>query len=114
MSRIIYAEAGAEPFLGQLAVGNVVLNRTRSEKFPDTIYGVIFDRKYGVQFTPTENGRIYCVPSEESILAAKACLEGYTVSDRILYFIYEEIATSFWVPNNCTFVMGIGCHDFYS
>ncbi len=114
MSRIIYAEAGAEPFLGQLAVGNVVLNRTRSEIFPDTIYGVIFDRKYGVQFTPTENGRIYCVPSEKSILAAKACLEGYTVSEEILYFIYEDLATNFWVPNNCTYVMGIGCHDFYS
>lgn len=114
LSRIIYAEAGAEPFEGQIAVGNVVLNRTRAEIFPDTIYGVIFDRKYGVQFTPTANGRIYCTPSEESIIAAKICLEGYSLSHEILYFINAALATNFWVPQNCEYVMTISCHDFYS
>ncbi len=114
LSRIIYAEAGAEPFDGQIAVGNVVLNRTRAEIFPDTIYDVIFDREYGVQFTPTANGMIYCTPSEESIIAAKICLEGYSLSHEILYFINAALATNFWVPQNCRYVMTISGHDFYS
>ncbi len=114
LSRIIYAEAGAEPFDGQIAVGNVVLNRTRAEIFPDTIYDVIFDREYGVQFTPTANGRIYCTPDEESIIAAKICLEGYSLSHEILYFINAALATNFWVSQNCDYVMTISGHDFYS
>ena len=44
LSRIISAEARGEPFIGQLAVGTVVINRTRSNYYPDTIYKVIFDR----------------------------------------------------------------------
>ncbi len=114
LSRIIYAEAGAEPFDGQIAVGNVVLNRVRDEIFPSNIYDVIFDRKYGVQFTPTANGRIYCTPSEESVIAAKICLEGYSISYEILYFINASLATNFWVPNNRPYVMTISGHDFYS
>ncbi len=114
LSRIIYAESGAEPFLGQMAVGNVVLNRVRATNFPNTVYGVIFDRKFGVQFTPAENGRIYCTPSERSTVAAKICLEGYTLSEDILYFINAALASNFWVPNNCEYVMAIGCHDFYA
>lgn len=114
LSRIIYAEAGAEPFDGQIAVGNVVLNRVRDEIFPSNIYDVIFDRKYGVQFTPTANGRIYCTPSEESVIAAKICLEGYSISYEILYFINASLATNFWVPQNRDYVMTISGHDFYS
>ena len=48
----------------------MVLNRVRSELFPDTIYAVIFDRKNGVQFTPTVNGMIYRAPDGEAIIAA--------------------------------------------
>lgn len=114
LSRIIYSEAGVEPFTGQIAVGNVVLNRVRSEQFPDTIYQVIFDRAYGVQFTPTANGTIYCEPDEEAIIAAKLCLEGYTLSDGILYFLNPALSSNFWVPNNRDYVMTIAGHDFYS
>ena len=55
LSRIIYAESGAETLDGQIAVGNVVLNRMASKEFPDSIPGVIFDRVDGIQFEPVEN-----------------------------------------------------------
>ncbi len=45
LSRIISAESRGEPFQGQIAVGNVVLNRRAHASYPNTIYGVIFDRK---------------------------------------------------------------------
>lgn len=114
LARIIHAEAGAEPFRGQIAVGNVVLNRVRSELFPDTIYAVIFDRKNGVQFTPTVNGMIYRAPDGEAIIAAKLCLEGYSLSHEILYFLNEALSENLWVPRNRPYVMTISGHDFYS
>ena len=114
LSRIIYAEAGTEPLEGKLAVGSVVMNRLASANYPNTIYGVIFDTKFGVQFTPAATGTVYKSPDEESILAAKMCLGGYSVSDDILFFLNEAIATGTWMQDNCDFVMTIGNHDFYS
>ena len=113
MARIINAESGNEPLLGKIAVGNVVLNRKRSSQYPNTIYGVIFDRKHGLQFSPVGNGTIYNTPNTESVIAAKICLEGYSLSNDILFFLNPRIATSFWIVNNCTFVFSIGGHDFY-
>lgn len=114
LSRIIHAESQGEPFLGKLAVGTVILNRVDSAQFPDTIYGVIFDSRNGVQFTPTSNGTIYNTPGEESVMAAKICLEDTRLSDEILYFLNERIAASMWIVENCRFVMEIGGHSFYA
>ena len=113
LARIISAEAGAEPLEGKIAVGNVVLNRVKNEFFPNTIYGVIFDRKFGVQFSPVANGTIYKAPTAESIIAAKICLEGYTLSDDVLYFMNPDIAASSWISNNRTYAFRIGNHVFY-
>ncbi len=113
LSRIISAEAGGEPFLGQLAVGNVVLNRKDSPLYPNTIYGVIFDRKHGTQFSPVSMGTIYNTPTTSSVIAAKVALEGYTLSEDILFFLNPRIATNFWIVKNRTFAFRIGNHDFY-
>ena len=113
LSRIISAEAKGEPLRGKIAVGNVILNRVRSGAFPNTIYGVIFDRKYGVQFTPTVNGTIYGAPTEESIIAAKICLEGYSVSTGILYFVNPAKAPNSWASKNRPYFGKIGNHAFY-
>lgn len=113
LSRIISAEASVEPFVGQIAVGNVVLNRVRSREFPNTIYGVIFDRKHGTQFSPVAFGTIYDAPEPSCIIAAKICLEGYSVSDTALYFFDPDLSTSDWISRNCTFEFRIGSHEFY-
>lgn len=113
LSRIIQAEAGGESFRGQIAVGNVVLNRVRSSQYPNSVYGVVFDKKFGVQFTPAATGQIYNEPSTSAIRAAKICLEGYTLSDRILYFFNPAIASSSWIAQNRTYAFRIGGHVFY-
>ena len=41
LAQNIYFEARSEPFLGQLGVAMVALNRVRSDRFPDTICGVV-------------------------------------------------------------------------
>lgn len=114
LSRIISAEAKGEPLLGQIAVGNVVLNRVRSSSYPNTIYGVIFDRKHGTQFSPVSFGTIYQKPSESSVIAAKICLEGYSLSDSVLFFLNPRIATNNWIVRNRPYAFTIANHDFYN
>lgn len=113
LSRIIYAEANTEPLLGKIAVGNVIMNRVNSSEFPNTIYSVIFDRKYGVQFTPVANGSIYNNANKECERAAKMVLEGYTVDESALYFMNAAAASNLWVKNNREYCFSIGKHSFY-
>lgn len=114
LSRIISAESRGEPLIGQIAVGNVIMNRVKSKSFPNTIWGVIFDRKYGVQFSPISNGTIYNTPVFTSVLAAKICLEGFSVSGDILYFLAPRYATSSWIANNRPYVFTVKNHEFYA
>lgn len=114
LSRIIHAEASGEPFNGKIAVGNVVLNRVKSPQYPNTIYGVIFDRKYGTQFSPVSFGTIYNTPSAESVIAAKICLEGYTLSSDALFFMNPRLATTSWISKNRPYLFTIGNHLFYA
>jgi len=113
LSRIISAESQGEPLLGQIAVGNVVLNRVRSRDYPNTVYGVIFDRKYGVQFSPITNGSIYREPTYSSVQAAKICLEGVSVSDKILFFLEPTKANSSWIVNNRKYAFTVKNHYFF-
>lgn len=113
LSRIISAESRGEPLLGQVAVGNVVLNRVKSEQYPNTIKGVIFDTKNGVQFEPVSNGAIYAQPTATSVLAAKLALEGANVVGGSLYFYAPALSAGSWIVKNCTYYTTIGCHRFY-
>ena len=111
LSRIIYCESGNQSLEGKIAVGNVVLNRVASSQFPNSIYGVIFQRN---QFTPASNGRIYCNPTAECVIAAKLALEGANTAGNALYFINPSVSSSRWFNRNCTYVATIGAHAFFA
>ena len=113
LSRIISAESQGEPLAGQIAVGNVVLNRTESGQFPDTVKEVVFDSQYAVQFTPVANGTIYQEPAASSVLAAKLCLEGAEVAGDSLYFFAPAVSAGSWITQNRTYYAAIGSHHFY-
>lgn len=113
LSRIISAESRGEPLAGQIAVGNVILNRTASDIFPDTIKEVIFDRKDAVQFEPVSNGTIYDEPTAQSVLAAQLVLGGTSVAGDCLYFFNPEFSRGTWIRENRTWFSQIGCHLFY-
>ena len=113
LSRIIEAEASGEPYKGKVAVGEVILNRVESKDFPNTIWTVIFDDNFGIQFEPVANGTIYNTPSAESIKAAKEALNGSNFSKNSLYFLNPTIASSNWITKNREFCMTIANHDFY-
>lgn len=113
LSRIISAESQSEPLKGKIAVGNVILNRVKDAGFPDTIYGVIFDSRWGGQFEPVKNGTIYNTPTADSILAAKLCLDGANVAGSSLFFLNPAISSNFWMMQNRSLVTTIGNHQFY-
>ena len=113
LARIISAEAKGESMKGKIAVGNVILNRVRSAAFPNTIYGVIFDKKYGVQFAPVSNGTIYQTPTVDSIIAAKICLEGYSLSGDVLYFVTPQKSPNSWISQNRAYAFTVGNHAFF-
>lgn len=114
LSRIISAESRGEPMAGKIAVGNVVMNRVGHDDFPDTIYGVIFDDRWGGQFEPVRNGTIYAEPTEESVTAAKLVLEGADVGLHSLYFLAPTLTSDHWIMENREHVMTIGLHWFYA
>ncbi len=113
LSRIISAESQGECWEGKIAVGNVVLNRVKSPDFPNTIYGVIFDERWGGQFEPVRNGTVYREPTQESVRAAMACLEGENTVGDSLYFLAPELTDNHWTMENRTYVTTIGAHWFY-
>lgn len=60
LSEALYFEARGESVKGQFAVAEVILNRVESEKYPNTICGVIKQgtgKKYQCQFTYTCDGK---------------------------------------------------------
>ena len=113
LSRVISAESRGESLEGQIAVGNVVLNRVNSGQFPNTVKEVVFDRKYGVQFEPVSNGTIYDRPTDSAVLAAKLCLEGAAPVGDSLYFYAPALSAGTWISTSRAYYGTIGCHKFY-
>jgi N-acetylmuramoyl-L-alanine amidase len=68
LARLVFGEANAEPFVGQVAVASVVLNRVAAPGFPSSIAGVIFQPG---AFESVSNGQIWAsYPSESNTAAA--------------------------------------------
>ncbi|MEI3363915.1 MAG: cell wall hydrolase [Oscillospiraceae bacterium] len=98
---------------GQIAVGNVVLNRVKSKEFPNTVSGVIFDRRHAVQFEPVANGTLYQTPNTQSVEAAKRALDGESVVGNAVDFYAPALSQGTWINANRVYHMTIGCHRFY-
>jgi N-acetylmuramoyl-L-alanine amidase len=109
LARIIYLEAGYEPFEGQVAVGNVVLNRVESSLFPNTIREVIY---HPGQFSPVRTGEFdRAVPSDTAYRAALEALSGTSYAGDALYFFNPRVTRhSFFLSKEV--VAEIGNHRF--
>ena len=114
LSHIIYSEAGGESLDGQIAVGQVVLNRVGNACWPNNIHDVLFDDRCGVQFSPTANGTIYMEPSGMAVAAAKMALEGADIVGDSYYFLNPDVSSDRWFERNCEYVTTIGSHRFYT
>ncbi|MCR5032535.1 MAG: cell wall hydrolase [Lachnospiraceae bacterium] len=88
LANLIYCEAGGEPYAGKLAVGSVVINRVLSSVYPDTVVGVIYQRK---QFSPVGSGRLALALAENRATAAcyqaaDEAMSGVTNVGNCVYF----------------------------
>ena len=110
LARLINGEARGEPYLGQVAVGAVILNRVKSPKFPNTIAGVIYQNN---QFSCVKDGQ-FDVPIDENSTVYKAAQEAMNGSDPTngaLYFYNPSKTTNKWLFSLET-VATIGKHRF--
>lgn len=113
MEKIVTAEAYGEPLKGKIAVANVVINRVNSAWYPDSIEEVIYQKG---QFNPTWDGSLERVKEIDVSVkeAVEQALMGYqAVAKSTLFFLNEDIATDFTIPNTRPFEKKIGNHSFY-
>lgn len=110
LARLINGEARGEPYEGQVAVGAVVLNRTRDPRFPNTIAGVIYQPG---AFTAIVDGQIHAEIQQSSINAARDALNGWDPSGGALYYFNPAKTTNKWIWSR-PLIKVIGKHRFCS
>ena len=108
MANAVHGEARGEPYRGQVAVAAVILNRVKSQSFPNTVYGVIFQPG---AFTAVADGQIYLTPNETSRKAVEDAINGMDPTNGCLYYFNPETATSKWIWTRQQ-IMTIGKHIF--
>ena len=117
--RIVEAEAGSEDIKGRVLVANVIMNRVKSEDFPNTVTEVVWDNSDGVpQVSPTYDGRINEVAvSDETREAVKQALKGTDYSEGALFFIQKSAAEEHnvkWFEKDLKRLFKYGVHEFYT
>ena len=94
VARLINGEARGEPYEGQVAVGAIILNRTRDARFPSTIAGVIYQPG---AFTAIVDGQINAKIEESSTRAARDAINGWDPSGGAVFYFNPATSTNKWI-----------------
>ena len=108
LAHLIYGEARGESYVGQVAVGAVIMNRVKSSLFPNTISGVIYQRG---AFDAVSDGQINMTPNSTAIKAAQDAINGWDPSYGAIYYFNPNTATSKWIWSR-PMTVTIGKHRF--
>ncbi|MBR5390172.1 MAG: spore cortex-lytic enzyme [Clostridia bacterium] len=109
LARAISAEARGEPYIGQVAVGAVILNRVKHPSFPSTVAGVIYQSG---AFSSVADGQFASVTITDSARkAARDALNGWDPTGGAIYFYNPAKSTSKWIFSRPV-VLTIGDHVF--
>lgn len=108
LARAVYSEARGEPFMGQVAVAAVVMNRIKSSSFPNTIAGVVYQPQ---AFTAVADGQIDMEPDEDSIKAAREAMDGNDPTHGCIYYFNPDKTTNEFIWSRPQ-VLRIGKHIF--
>ncbi|MBO4252274.1 MAG: spore cortex-lytic enzyme [Clostridia bacterium] len=108
LARLIYGEARGESYVGQVAVGAVVMNRIKSSSFPNTMAGVIYQ---SYAFTAVSDGQINLTPDATAKKAAQDAMNGWDPTYGAIYYYNPKTATSQWIFSRQTTIT-IGNHVF--
>jgi N-acetylmuramoyl-L-alanine amidase len=112
-ARLVHAEAQGQPYEGQVAVAEVVLNRVDSKEFPNTVRAVI-DEHYGSvpAFSPVDNGQINNPADASAKKAVQDAINGSNYSKGALFFYNPDLtAKDNWIRSR-TVLFKIGDHAF--
>lgn len=110
LARVISAEARGEPYVGQVAVGAVILNRVEHPSFPSTVAGVVYQPG---AFSCMLDGQIDQPVAESCVRAAQEALNGSDPSGGAIYYFNPNTATSSWIWSR-PLIKVIGNHRFCS
>lgn len=110
LARIISAEARGEPYMGQVAVGAVVLNRVEHPSFPDTLSGVVYQQG---AFSCLYDGQFNEPISESAYKAATDAINGLDPSGGAIYYYNPQKSTNKWIFSR-PIITTIGSHRFCS
>jgi N-acetylmuramoyl-L-alanine amidase len=94
MANAVYGEARGEPYIGQVAIAAVILNRLENPNFPNTVPGVIFQPG---AFTAVADGQIWLTPNAQAKKAVLDALKGWDPSSSAIYYFNPATATSKWI-----------------
>ena len=108
LSHLIYGEARGESYVGQVAVGAVIMNRVASSSFPNTISGVIYQSG---AFDAVSDGQINMTPDSTAKKAAHDAINGWDPSYGAIYYFNPNTATNSWIWSRPVTVT-IGKHRF--
>lgn len=108
LAHIIHGEARGESYVGKVAIGAVILNRTTDSRFPKSIAGVIYQPG---AFTAVDDGQINLDPDTESYNAARDALNGWDPTGGCVYYFNPATATSSWIWSRPVMTV-IGKHYF--
>lgn len=108
LSRLVNGEARGEPYIGQVAVAAVVLNRVSSDEFPDTISGVIFQPG---AFDAVWDGQFDMEPTSSCVRAARDAMNGWDPTGGCTYYYNPATATNEWIWTRSV-QLSIGRHAF--
>ncbi|UFJ42965.1 spore cortex-lytic enzyme [Brevibacillus humidisoli] len=108
MANAVYGEARGEPYIGQVAIAAVILNRVQNANFPDTPAAVIFEPR---AFTAVADGQIWLTPNNKAKKAVQDALKGWDPSSGALYYFNPNTATSDWIWSRPQ-IKRIGKHIF--
>ena len=108
LARLISAEARGEPYVGQVAVGAVVLNRIDHPSFPDSMSGVIYQKG---AFSCLDDGQWNKPVADSAYKAARDALNGWDPSGGAIYYYNPKTAKSGWIRSR-PIILTIGNHVF--
>lgn len=108
MANAVHGEARGEPYVGQVAVAAVILNRVDHASFPNSVSGVIFEPR---AFTAVADGQIWLTPNEQAKKAVLDAINGWDPTGNSIYYFNPDTATSGWIWSRPQ-VKQIGKHIF--
>jgi len=109
LARTIAAEGRGESYLGQVAIGAVIMNRVEHSSFPNTISGVVYQAG---AFEAVLNGHIWETPVPQSCMrAAVEAYNGYDPTYGCLYYYNPAKTSNAWMTSRPVHMV-IGSHYF--